>query len=378
MNPPELLTDYKEVLNQINQIDPVKYTETRNLLNGQTTNLSPFITHGIISTKTVADLVLANHSVSDSQKLLAELGCREFFHRVWQSKGEEIFNDLRFDQEKVYSQEIPLSLITAQTGIKALDEDIKCLKETGYMHNQARMWTASITGNLAQTGWYQPARWLYYHLLDGDLASNTLSWQWVVGSFSHKKHFVNQEDLNKYSDQKESHTWLDVPYKSLETMEIPDPLTERTELKLENKFPDSTAAPIGQTDKTVLLYSIWNLDSTWKQGEDVERVLWIKPSMHEEMALSPKRWAFVVHWANKVEGLKIFVGTKAELFPDGTGQIKIITREYPETADWPGSRDEREWLYPQTTGYFKNFFSFWKEAQKEIEGLKSLHEPRKN
>ena len=378
MNILNFLITRDEVLEQIRALDPIKYAKTRNFLNGQVSYLSPFITHGVISTKTVADVVLEKYEVRDSEKLLAELGWREFFHRVWQSQGEEIFNDLRYDQEKVYSQEIPLALMEARTGIDALDNNIERLKETGYMHNHARMWTASIAGNMAQTAWYHPARWLYYHLLDGDLASNTLSWQWIVGSFSHKKYYANQENVNKYSEQRQTHSWLDVPYESFETMEIPDSLTERTELKLTNEFPASTAEPITKTDKTVLLYSIWNLDANWRKEENVERVLWIKPSMHEEMAMSPKRWEFIVHWASQIEGLKIFVGTKHELFPDGTNQLNIVTREYPETADWPGSRDEREWLYPETKGYFKNFFSFWKLAQKELPGLRSMHKPHKN
>ena len=378
MNPPEFLTDFDTVLNRIKAIDPIKYAQTRNFINGQVSYLSPFITHGIISTKTVADIVLEKYDARDSEKLLAELGWREFFHRVWQAEGENIFNDLRYDQAKVAREEIPLALTEARTGIKALDSSLETLKDTGYMHNHARMWTASVTGNMAQTHWYQPARWLYYHLLDGDLASNTLSWQWIVGSFSHKKYYANQENLNKYSDQKESQTWLDVPYEAFENMVIPDTLTERTTLKLENQFPATTAEPVIQTDKTVLLYSIWNLDPNWRQTEDAVRILWIKPSMHAEMALSPKRWQFITHWAEQIEGLKIFVGSKAELFPNGTGTLKIIAREYPETIDWPGKKDDREWVYPHTKGYFKNFFSFWKEAQKEIEGLRKLHQPHKN
>ncbi|MEO5685193.1 MAG: FAD-binding domain-containing protein [Chitinophagaceae bacterium] len=65
----------------------------------------------------------------------------------------------------------------AKTGITAIDEQITLLYETGYMHNPVRMYLAGITCNIGKAHWLQPARWMYYHLLDGDLASNSLSWQ---------------------------------------------------------------------------------------------------------------------------------------------------------------------------------------------------------
>ena len=38
------------------------------------------------------------------------------------------------------------------------------------------------------------------HLLDGDPASNHLSWQWVASTFSHKPYFFNRDNLERYSD----------------------------------------------------------------------------------------------------------------------------------------------------------------------------------
>lgn len=55
-----------------------------------------------------------------------------------------------------------------------------------------------LTCTIAQPHWLNPARWMNCHLLDGDLASNMLSWQWVASSFSSKKYYANQENINKY------------------------------------------------------------------------------------------------------------------------------------------------------------------------------------
>ena len=55
------------------------------------------------------------------------------------------------------------------------------LWHTGWMHNRVRMVVASfLTKNLRQH-WLQGARWFWDTLVDADLASNTLGWQWVAG-----------------------------------------------------------------------------------------------------------------------------------------------------------------------------------------------------
>ena len=66
MNILNFLITRDEVLEQIRALDPIKYAKTRNFLNGQVSYLSPFITHGVISTKTVADVVLEKYEVRDS------------------------------------------------------------------------------------------------------------------------------------------------------------------------------------------------------------------------------------------------------------------------------------------------------------------------
>ena len=365
MNIPDFFVDYETVISRVKKLNPDQYAKSRNFLDGDVSYLSPFITHGIISTKTIMDIALEKNSVKSSFKLLSELGWREFFHRVWQAKEDEIFQDLRYEQTRVESHQIPTAVVEANTGITTLDNCIKQLQETGYMHNHARMWTASITGNIGQTHWREPAKWLHYHLLDGDLASNTLSWQWIVGAFSHKKYYANQANINKYGPDKQTHSFIDIPYEQFEQMEIPDVLKDRMPLVLENEFPESTATPM-EAGETIFLHSIWNLDPHWRQDEAGRHVLWIDPKMHQAFPLSPLRWKFITHWANQIPGCKIFVGSPADFFQGNAYGSTIISREYPITKNWPGEKDEREWCFPNTTGYFKNFFSYWQQAQKEL------------
>ena len=50
--------------------------------------------------------------------------------------------------------------------------------------------------------WILGARWMYYYLLDGDIASNFLSWQWVAGTLNGKPYLFNKNNIEKYSKYK--------------------------------------------------------------------------------------------------------------------------------------------------------------------------------
>ena len=102
-------------------------------------------------------------------------------------------------QVSVEHRGIPVSVTMGSTGIDGIDDAIRELYRTGYMHNHCRMYTASLTCNIARSHWHQPARWMYYHLLDGDWASNACSWQWVAGANSRKKYYANQQNVNTYT-----------------------------------------------------------------------------------------------------------------------------------------------------------------------------------
>ncbi|MFX7866419.1 FAD-binding domain-containing protein, partial [Acinetobacter baumannii] len=80
-----------------------------------------------------------------------------------------------------YAAEVPLDVREGRTGVPVVDEAVRVLYRTGLLHNHARMWLASYLVHLRKLHWRAGADWLYGHLLDGDLASNHLSWQWVAG-----------------------------------------------------------------------------------------------------------------------------------------------------------------------------------------------------
>ena len=206
---------YTEIKERIDTINPIAYAKTRNFIDGAVTKLSPYISRGVISLPMIKDAILNKFNRYQAEKLLQELAWREYWQRVWEEKGDEIFVDLKQEQTLVQSKNIPSAILHASTGIDAIDQSIQELYQTGYMHNHCRMYVASITCNIAQCHWLKPSQWMYYHLLDGDPASNSLSWQWVAGTFSSKKYYCNQENINKYCYTHQRNTFLDESYEVL-------------------------------------------------------------------------------------------------------------------------------------------------------------------
>ena len=188
-------------LARIASVDPAEYSRSRNALSGAVTQLSPYITHGFISLPEILESVRLHHSVRTQDKFVFELGWREYFRHVWQHRGNGIFKSLHEGvlPDEAYADEIPFDILHASTGVAAIDMAVKTLYATGYLHNHARMWLASYMVHLRKVHWRAGADWMYGHLLDGDLASNHLSWQWVAGTGSHKPYLFNAENVSRYA-----------------------------------------------------------------------------------------------------------------------------------------------------------------------------------
>lgn len=362
-------TAYDAVLERIHHIDPVRYGKTRNFINGAVTYLSPYISRGVISLLQVQEAVLAKgYKKYQIEKFLQELAWREYFQRVWQAKGSAIEQDLKNQQPDFIHQQMIEAVANAQTGINGIDQQIEALYNTGYMHNHGRMYVASLVCNIGRAGWQQPARWLYHHLLDGDLASNHCSWQWVAGAFSSKKYYCNQENINRYTATTQQKTFLDVPYEAFADMEVPVVLQATTSLTLQTNLPE-TPVPVIDTTLPTLIYNSYNLDPNWRSGEQANRVLLLEPSHFEKYPVSQKVIDFIVALAANINNIQIFVGEIDELVKlyNGSGlstQQVIIAKEHPAFTHYPGVKDNRDWLYTQVSGYHSSFFNYWKKCDK--------------
>ena len=212
----------EEALARIASVKPAEYARTRNALNGAVTQLSPYITHGFVSLPEVLEGVRLQHTVNSQDKFLFELGWREYYRHVWQHRGDGIFESLHEGvlPDAAYADQIPADILQACTGVHAIDMAVKTLYDTGYLHNHARMWLASYVVHLRKVHWRVGADWLYGHLLDGDLASNHLSWQWVAGTGSHKPYLFNAENVARFAPDAwhSAGTSIDKSYEDLDNI----------------------------------------------------------------------------------------------------------------------------------------------------------------
>lgn len=361
-------TDYASILDRINQIDPVEYGKTRNFVNGAVTYLSPYISRGVISVKQVQESILERgFSRRAIEKFLQELAWREYFQRVWQTKRDSLFEDIKYPQSNVVHHQMIESIVNATTGIDAIDQSINEFYNTGYLHNHVRMYIASITCNIGRAHWFLPSPWMYAHLLDGDLASNTCSWQWVAGAFASKKYYCNQENLNRYMQSAQQNTFLDVAPEVLPAISVPSSLKVTTSWKLETLLP-SVPRPRIDVTKPTLLYNSYNLDPLWRQKEDVNRILLLEPTHFQKFPVSERVLAFILALAKNIQGIQVMVGEVSDveaLYGDFPGVGKMfLSKEHPAFTHYPGIKDERDWLYPHVAGYYPSFFSFWKRCAK--------------
>ena len=161
---------------------PVKgYGDRRNFpAERGTSRLSPHLHFGEISPRQVW------HAAPEwrTSQFMAEIGWREFAHHLlWhfpQTTDAPLRSDfLRFpwrtDAAHLHAWQRGL------TGVPMVDAGMRELWHTGWMHNRVRMVVGSFLVKNLRLHWLEGARWFWDTLVDADLASNTLGWQWCAG-----------------------------------------------------------------------------------------------------------------------------------------------------------------------------------------------------
>ena len=213
----------------------VNYSKLRNFkidIDDKTTtsNLSPYITHGILSENEVIRESLKKHSYLTSEKFIQEIlwriywrGWLELRPQVWKNylKNLKKLKD-EFKDNKKYIQ-----VTEGNSNIECFNDWVKELKESNYLHNHARMWFASIWIFTFNLPWELGAAFFMKYLYDGDTASNTLSWRWVAGIQTKGKHYLAKEwNIKKFTNEK---------YKKIAINENALPIKENIEYSIINK-----------------------------------------------------------------------------------------------------------------------------------------------
>ncbi len=356
-------TDIESIFEQVDRVNPIKYGRTRNFKNGAVSYLSPYISRGVISTRIVMrNLIEKGYHLENAEKFFQELAWRDYWQRKWQALGEKLNSNLKNGQYTPVHEKIPVAALTSSTGIDSIDDSLEHLYSSGYMHNHMRMYVASIICHVAKSDWRMPAKWMYYHLLDADWASNALSWQWVAGTSRNKIYIANQENINKYWSDDQRGTFLDVSYNALPPVEIPESLSKVTLPEFKTALPSQRTIITDQSLPT-LIYTVYNLDPFWQEELEANRILLLEPSMFERYPMSEKVMDFIYALSENIQGIQLFVGSFNEL-KERLGNSTVHFKEHPLNGHFEGELHERDWMFPEVTEAKGSFFQFWKECRK--------------
>lgn len=375
------LHDYaREHLSSFNEELSLKYARMRNFDFGPerheyVTQLSPYIRHRILLEEECLQEVKAKHSYEQTEKFVQEICWRTYWkgwleHRpsVWQSYLIDLEN-LDFESYGDYR-----NAINGNTGIDAFDFWTQELVETGYLHNHARMWFASIWIHTLNLPWQLGAQFFYDHLLDADPACNTLSWRWVAGLHTKgKTYLARPSNIAKYTSDRfrpKNLATVAPPVEDSDSQHEIIPYVPRTSV-LENEetlllfyddlSPDREIEGFDKIQRVILF------DSTVAFGEQSHLQKDFRRRATNELRERLRKIKIDViqvenetgfrHWCEKndtktLSCLEPFVGPEKELLDrirsDGTLNVKCLRREW----------DNR--IFPHTT---KGFFQLKKHLK---------------
>mgnify|MGYP001233188530 FL=1 len=304
------------------------YQNNRNLDLGQgrhsfVSGLSPYVRHRILSEEELVSKVLASHSRSAAFKFVQEIFWRTYWkgwleHRpaVWDRFEVEVQSEFAKLKQVPVKNKIFEQAIGGSTEIAIFNSWVNELKETGYLHNHARMWFASIWIFTLRLPWQLGADFFYNHLLDGDPASNTLGWRWVAGlQTAGKTYLATESNIRKNAAQRlktipDSERGLE--RLATQTFEIEDSLTIEEKAPSSSRFVD--LSPVGIEENDAVLVTVEDLSTQWldRAGNHVAifektdgRHSEIKKKFRQE-AIEEVKYRIAENSSVGIENIKIF------------------------------------------------------------------------
>ena len=145
-----------------------------------TSRLSPYLHFGCLSPLEVA---CRAGEIAGGASFVRQLAWRDFFHQLLAARPETAHEDMRPRGDRWSGDRDALEAWkNGQTGYPIVDAGMRQLLREGYMHNRARLITASFLVRDLRVDWRAGARHYFDWLVDGDVANNVGNWQWVAGT----------------------------------------------------------------------------------------------------------------------------------------------------------------------------------------------------
>ncbi|PZN92040.1 MAG: DNA photolyase FAD-binding protein [Alphaproteobacteria bacterium] len=172
--------------------------------DGAVSRLSPHVRYRLVTEAEVVAAVLARHSQAAAEKFVQEVLWRTYW-KGWLELRPGVWTRFCEDRDRQRDSMPTTGALAAAeagaTGIDGFDDWARELVATGWLHNHARMWFASIWIFTLRLPWALGADFFLRHLVDADAASNTLSWRWVAGlQTPGKTYLATADNIARYTD----------------------------------------------------------------------------------------------------------------------------------------------------------------------------------
>ncbi|MEM1036223.1 MAG: FAD-binding domain-containing protein [Pseudomonadota bacterium] len=172
--------------------------------------LSPWVRNRLITEREVAEAAISKFALSTAEKFVQEV-CWRTYWKGWLQHRPGVWSDYLETRDEAFDlvarnaglRTAYEEAVEGRTGIAVFDAWARELVETGYLANHSRMWFSSIWIYTLKLPWELGADFFLQHLMDGDAASNTLSWRWTGGLHTQGKTYLARPDnIAKYVGQR--------------------------------------------------------------------------------------------------------------------------------------------------------------------------------
>lgn len=161
-----------------------EYPDTRNIPSISSSQLSPHLRFGTISTATIYRAV-ANATAPNKHVFLRQLAWREFFihllyhfPHVLNQEFNPTFLNINWEKNPSGFERWK----NGETGFPIVDAGMRELNTTGFMHNRVRMIVSMFLTKDLRVDWRLGEKYFMQNLIDGEIASNNGGWQWSAGT----------------------------------------------------------------------------------------------------------------------------------------------------------------------------------------------------
>lgn len=164
--------------------DVERYADLRNdLAADATSRLSAYLRFGCVS----ANEVVVRAGAAGAGELVRQVAWRDFYRQLLAHDPSLVRRDFRTPPDDVpplpeRADDALEAWKLGRTGIPLVDAGMRQLRREGFMHNRARMVTASFLTRRLGIDWRQGAAHFFRWLVDGDPSNNSGGWQWVAGT----------------------------------------------------------------------------------------------------------------------------------------------------------------------------------------------------